>query len=72
MTESAPPVPGARPGPRPGPGPGPSVLDHASTTPVSDPALAEQLRGLPVAEHAAVFAAEHARLQQQLATIDQL
>ncbi|MCZ2816395.1 hypothetical protein [Modestobacter sp. VKM Ac-2984] len=30
------------------------------------------LAGRPVAEHVAVFEAEHARLQRELSTIDQL
>jgi hypothetical protein len=36
-----------------------------------EPPFAE-LTSLPVAEHVAVFEAEHSRLQRELSTIDQL
>jgi hypothetical protein len=68
MTEPSPsrPVPGP---PRPGPGPG-----HV---PAPEPAAVAEdaFAGLderPVAEHVAVFEAEHARLERELGTIDQL
>ncbi len=76
MTEPGPsrPVPGP---PRPGPPPaGPRGVDPA-TLPVTegtgqpeDPfaGLAER----PTAEHVAVFETEHARLERELGTIDQL
>ncbi|RBY97404.1 hypothetical protein DQ237_00040 [Blastococcus sp. TF02-8] len=54
------PVPGP---PRPGPSP----------TPAASEELGERLEGLdqlPVAEHVAVFEAEHERLQRELGTID--
>jgi hypothetical protein len=60
MTESSPsgPVPGP---PRPSPADAP-----AGENPFAE--LDEQ----PVAEHVAVFEAEHSRLQRELGTIDQL
>lgn len=67
MSQPARPVPGP---PRPGPTAPPSSAAEAG--PVDGPALAEQVRGLPVTEHPGVLAAEHDRLQRQLATIDQL
>ena len=62
------PVPGP---PRPGPGP------VAATTPASDADREgeqpfDDLDERPVAEHVAVFEAEHSRLQRELGTIDQL
>jgi len=72
MTEpNAPrPVPGP---PRPGPGPADvtasgvaSAADSGAERPFDD------LDERPVAEHVAVFEAEHSRLQRELGTIDQL
>ena len=68
MTEPSPsrPVPGP---PRPAPGPA-----EDAGAPESG-AAAERLADLdeqPVAEHVAVFEAEHSRLQRELGTIDQL
>ena len=71
MTEPSPPRP--VPGP-PRPGPGPDESAAAEPAPPSAPAenpfadLAER----PVAEHVAVFETEHARLERELGTIDQL
>jgi len=65
--------------PRPGPwgGPAPVPATTASPEPVEAPAADEgapfaDLPLRPVAEHVAVFEAEHARLQRELGTIDQL
>jgi hypothetical protein len=61
------PVPGP---PRPGPGPA-----DASPQPASGAAAEELFADLdekPVAEHVAVFEAEHSRLQRELGTIDRL
>ena len=77
MTEPSParPVPGP---PSPGPSPRPPATE---TEPASQPAAAgpepetaafDELAELPVAEHVAVFETEHARLQRELSTIDQL
>jgi hypothetical protein len=58
--------------PRPVPGP-PRVPGPPPGGPPTD--LAEvfaDLAGRPVAEHVAVFEAEHDRLQRELSTIDQL
>jgi hypothetical protein len=75
MTEPSPqrPVPGP---PRPASGPhGPSSPDPAAV-PAEDERLREDrfadLEQRPVAEHVAVFEAEHGRLQRELGTIDQL
>jgi hypothetical protein len=74
MTEPTPsrPVPGP---PRPGPGPVPAgradpdaAQDAAAQT--EDPFA--DLGARPVAEHVAVFEAEHARLERELGTIDRL
>ncbi|PRY49101.1 hypothetical protein LY71_107184 [Geodermatophilus tzadiensis] len=71
------PVPGPpRPGPAGGPVPGPAhpAPPAAGGTPREE-ATGERfadLAGRPVAEHVAVFEAEHERLQRELATIDQL
>ena len=71
MTEQSPsgPVPGP---PRPVPVPGPPHVP----TPPQDAETAEDrfadLEERPVAEHVAVFEAEHSRLQRELGTIDQL
>jgi hypothetical protein len=68
VTEPVPPrpVPGLL---RPVPGP-PAGAAPAAPGPGSDPfgALADR----PVAEHVAVFEAEHDRLRRELSTIDQL
>jgi hypothetical protein len=66
MTEpsSARPIPGP---PRPGPAPTDSPADDRSDKPSF-----EDLGQRPVSEHVAVFEAEHARLQRELGTIDQL
>ena len=56
------------------PGPAPSSAGD-ETTPVqdgSDAAPFDDLGRRPVAEHVAVFETEHARLQRELGTIDQL
>ena len=66
MTEpsSARPTPGpARPGPAAAGGPADDRPDATSF---------EDLGQRPVAEHVAVFETEHARLQRELGTIDQL
>ena len=69
MTEPSParPVPGP---PRPGPAPAAGSPDDArrATRPTGSPTSTQR----PVAEHVAVFEAEHARLQRELGTIDQL
>jgi hypothetical protein len=80
VTDPAPqrPVPGP-PRPVPGPVPGPSAVrttdvvaapdaaaPHGTASPFAD------LAGRPVAEHVAVYEAEHERLQRELSTIDQL
>jgi hypothetical protein len=72
MTEPTPPRPVPGP-PRPGPGPAPA----ADPSTPADSGAAEQppfedLGERPVAEHVAVFEAEHSRLQRELGTIDQL
>ena len=59
MTDPARPVPGP---PRPAPG------ATAGTGAAAFAGLAER----PVAEHVAVYEAEHERLQRELSTIDQL
>ena len=63
MTDPAPqrPVPGP-----PRPVPGPAALEASGEPRFAD--LAER----PVAEHVAVYEAEHDRLQRELSTIDQL
>ncbi len=73
MTEPNRPVPGPpRPGPWGGAAPAtpdevqPAGADTDDGTPFAD------LDRRPVAEHVAVFEAEHARLQRELGTIDQL
>ena len=73
--------------PRPGPAPG-RPTGRAGAAPVPVPATPDEvpptradtddgtpfadLDRRPVAEHVAVFEAEHARLQRELGTIDQL
>ncbi|MGZ4641782.1 MAG: hypothetical protein ACXVX8_06630 [Blastococcus sp.] len=74
MTEpsSARPVPGP---PRPGPGSTEPGAPDGEAAPVAERAEGEPFTGLeakPVAEHVAVFEAEHSRLQRELGTIDQL
>jgi hypothetical protein len=71
MTEPSPsrPVPGP---PRPVPGP-----TSSTAAPTTEGAAAGQdrfaeLDEQPVAEHVAVFEAEHSRLRRELGTIDQL
>jgi len=54
--------------PRPVPGPPRGV--SSSPDPRADPFAG--LAGRPVAEHVAVFEAEHDRLRRELSTIDQL
>jgi hypothetical protein len=71
MTEQSPtrPVPGP---PRPVPGPG---ATEVPPQPEADGAREDRFADLdeqPVAEHVAVFEAEHSRLQRELGTIDQL
>ena len=72
------PVPGPpRPGPWGGPAPVPATTASPEPVPVEAPAADQgapfaDLPLRPVAEHVAVFEAEHARLQRELGTIDQL
>ena len=72
------PVPGPpRPGPWGGPAPVPAGTMSPDAVPVEALAPDEDapfadLSLRPVAEHVAVFEAEHARLQRELGTIDQL
>jgi hypothetical protein len=72
------PVPGPpRPGSWGGPEPVPAAPPSPGATPVEAPAADEgmpfaDLATRPLAEHVAVFEAEHARLQRELGTIDQL
>jgi hypothetical protein len=61
----------------PVPGPPPGAAPQSPAEPQGSPAGEDQQRfadvdSRPVAEHVAVFDAEHARLQQQLSSIDQL
>lgn len=76
MTEptSARPVPGPpRPGPVPGDRPRPAAEPSPTETdPRSQAASFDDLEQRPLTEHVAVFEAEHARLQGELGTIDQL
>jgi hypothetical protein len=69
MTEPSPsrPVPGP---PRPGPRPGDAVA--APVTPAGAEDAFADLADRPIAEHVAVFETEHARLERELGTIDQL
>jgi hypothetical protein len=82
MTEPNRPVPGP---PRPGPWGGAAPVPAAATSDEVQPEEAQpadpgrdegtrfaDLDRRPVAEHVAVFEAEHARLQRELGTIDQL
>ena len=76
------PVPGPlRPGPSPTPAPVPATgTTQAQESRAPQPGAPEPgpatrltgLEGLPVAEHVAVFEAEHQRLQRELGTIDPL
>ena len=76
------PVPGPpRSGPCVGPAPVPAATASPEAVPVPVPVEAPaadegapfaDLALRPVAEHVAVFEAEHARLQRELGTIDQL
>jgi hypothetical protein len=71
MTEPTPPRPVPGP-PRPGPGPAaPRGSAEEAAAGAGGQPFAD-LDDLPVAEHVAVYEAEHARLQRQLGTIDQL
>ena len=74
MTEPSPsrPVPGP-PRPVPGPSPAPPSSEEAAAGQAArgDYRFAE-LDEQPVAEHVAVFEAEHSRLQRELGMIDQL
>ena len=70
------PVPGP---PRPGPAESPLPADRAAVPPRDDEtgqagseAPFADLDERPVAEHVAVFEAEHARLERELGTIDRL
>jgi hypothetical protein len=75
MTEQSPtrPVPGP---PRPVPAPDPTEAQpQPQSHPEAGDAAADRFADLderPVAEHVAVFEAEHSRLQRELGTIDQL
>jgi hypothetical protein len=76
MTEPSPsrPVPGP---PRPGPGPGDAAGAPRPAAGTPGPAAGAEdpyadLDERPVAEHVAVFETEHARLERELGTIDQL
>ena len=71
MTEQSPsrPVPGP---PRPVPGPGPAEDSSPPETATEGEDRFADLDERPVAEHVAVFEAEHSRLQRELGTIDQL
>jgi len=60
------PVPGP---PRAVPGPLPSA---AATAAVPEGSPFAGLADLPVADHVAVYEAEHERLQRELSTVDQL
>jgi hypothetical protein len=77
VTEPAPPRPVPGP-PRRGPGPAhPPVTGSPGAAERTDASTADGLpfAGLaerPVAEHVAVYEAEHERLQRELSTIDQL
>ena len=72
MTEPSPsrPVPGP-PRPVPGPPPAPPSSEEAAAGAAANQRFAE-LDEQPVAEHVAIFEAEHSRLQRELGTIDQL
>jgi hypothetical protein len=69
MTEPSPsrPLPGP---PRPGPRPGGAAAAPEPAALAEDPFA--DLLDRPIAEHVAVFETEHARLERELGTIDQL
>jgi hypothetical protein len=69
MTEPTAPRP--VPGP-PRPGPGPAAAPGEPPPPAAATPSFADLEQRPVAEHVAVFEAEHARLQRELGTIDSL
>jgi hypothetical protein len=71
MTEPNPPRPVPGP-PRPGPGPVDATAPRAADADREAEQRFEDLDERPVAEHVAVFEAEHSRLQRELGTIDQL
>jgi hypothetical protein len=74
MTEQSPSRPAPGPlRPVPGPSPTPPSSGEAATGEAArgDDRFAE-LDEQPVAEHVALFEAEHSRLQRELGTIDQL
>ncbi len=67
-----PPRPGSAPFPAPAPGTAPPAADGRAED-ARTGAASDRLAGLdelPVAEHVAVFQAEHERLQRELGTID--
>ena len=70
MTEQSPPRPVPGP-PRPVPGPEPVEVPPPDAGATGEARFAD-LDARPVAEHVAVFEAEHSRLQRELGTIDQL
>ena len=73
MTEPAPPRPVDGPArPVPGPGPRPHPSEPAVPTTADQGSRFAGLAERPVAEHVAVYEAEHRRLQGELSTIDQL
>jgi len=71
MTEQSPtaPVPGP---PKPVPGPGPSKVPSLHEEAAAGEDRFADLDEQPVAQHVPLFEAEHARLQRELGTIDQL
>jgi hypothetical protein len=71
MTEPNPPRPVPGP-PRPGPGPVDATAPRAADATREGEPPFDDLDERPVAEHVAVFEAEHSRLQRELGTIDQL
>jgi len=71
MTEPNPPRPVPGP-PRPGPGPVDATAPGAADATREGEQPFDDLDERPVAEHVAVFEAEHSRLQRELGTIDQL
>jgi hypothetical protein len=72
MTEPSPPRPQPGP-PRPGPAPANSPSDSGTAPDQRRPAgRFDDLEERPVAEHVGAFEAEHARLQRELGTIDEL
>ena len=71
MTEPNPPRPAPGP-PRPGPGPVDVTAHQAADAGREGEQGFADLDERPVAEHVAVFEAEHSRLQRELGTIDQL